>query len=55
MSESRQSGKWVYVGVVIIETGRLALVDPALSDEVVNLGGNEDIVVGAPVSLPEDA
>jgi hypothetical protein len=42
------SGDWVHVGEVIIETGRLALVDPALADEVVHLEGNEDVVVGAP-------
>jgi hypothetical protein len=48
VSDSPQSCGWVYVGDVIIETGRLALVDPVLADEVVNLEGNEDIVVGAP-------
>ena len=40
--------EWVHVGDVVIESGRLALVDPALADEVVNLEGDGAVLVGAP-------
>jgi hypothetical protein len=39
---------WVHVGDVVVETGQVAIVDPALADEVVNLEGIDDILVGAP-------
>jgi hypothetical protein len=40
--------EWVHIGDVVIESGRLALVDPVLADHVVNLEGDGDVVVGAP-------
>ena len=39
--------EWRHVGDVVIESGRLALVDPVLA-EVVNLEGDGDVLIGAP-------
>jgi len=42
--------EWVHVGQVVIESGRLALVDPELSDDLLSLedDGSGEILVGAP-------
>lgn len=42
--------EWAYVGDVVVESGRLALVDPALADELLRLPDDrsDEIVVGAP-------
>jgi hypothetical protein len=45
--------EWVHVADVIIDMGRLVLVDPVLVDELPDDDGADEILVGASGLIPD--